>query len=101
MLRFKYRREVEKELSRDPEMIQALMPTGREIASAARQNSPMAKAEPGRYGKIEVRAETDRVTVTTAGSFAHIDEWGGKNSPAHASMRRAAARVGKFREAGR
>lgn len=98
MLRFKYRRDVEREVARSPEMVQALMPAGREIAAATKQASPMARSEPGRYGTIDVRAEPDRVTVAATGSFAHLDEWGGRNSPAQASMRRAAARVGKFRE---
>lgn len=79
-------------------VLDALEAVGDKIAAETRRTSEMARSEPNRYGDIEVRREDDRVTVSAQGPFAHIDEWGGANSIAHASMRRAAAHHGRFVE---
>ncbi len=61
------------------------------------------QSAPSKYGELTVTSNPDGTARLQAdGPLAHLEEWGSKNNPPYASMRRAIASEGySFKEAGK
>jgi len=91
-------RNLDAELMRQPGMRSALLRAGREVAREA-ERIARAEGEPwmeraDAEGLIVVDETDDGVRVTNTDHGGHLVEWGSKNNPPHAPLRRAVQAVG-------
>lgn len=90
------------EMKRDPAYRAALM-AGAQVARARAEALARAAHAPWMRRKgastIEVHPEGDHVVLVNTDYAGHLQEWGGKNNPAHAPLRRGIRAAGfRFRE---
>ncbi len=91
----------DEKLQSDP-MYRAALKAAAEPAAAAARNTAHAIMPSKRGRDITVVVDGKRVLVSNPDHGAHLDEWGSKNNPPYAPLRRGVRAAGlKFKESGK
>ena len=102
MSRFVPNRDFADDLRNEPEYRQALNDSAEVVSDHASSFARHAQAPwmKRQSDTIVVSTEGDDVAVVNTDYAAHLMEWGGRNNPAHAPLRRAVRAAGlHFKEA--
>lgn len=92
MLGFRRNPNFAKEVSREPEMGEALEASAQAVARLAAGLSPHGTGATAR--SFVVAREGDKVTVGNTDPFFHLTEFGSVNNPPYAPLRRAVRATG-------
>ena len=102
MSKFVPNRRFEEEMRRELEHRQALEEAADAVSDSASQFAGQAQAPwmKRQSQTIVVSTDGDEVAVVNTDYAGHLMEWGGRNNPAHAPLRRAVRAAGlRFTEA--
>lgn len=90
-MRFRANPGLERELARQPAVRHEVRAAAKRVAATAERIASRAQAPwmPSRRGKVfQVVDDGDTVAVVNTDHAGHLQEWGGRNNPPHAPLRR-------------